>query len=1257
MAGGWAILGGRPFCPLLALLALSACGEFNLGDTAPERLDLDRDGADSDEDCDDLDASVNPYAVEVCDGIDNDCDGETDDEDPEVEDPPWWYPDSDLDGWGVSSAEPALQACTQPTGWVSDEQLEDCDDEDPEVNPGASESCNELDDDCDGEIDEDDAVDAVTWYMDGDGDGYGDDGANVTACLAPDRHAEKSGDCDDGDAAVNPGAEELCNEIDDDCDGETEEDGAADAPSWYADHDADGYGDTQVPWIACQQPKGYAAGDGDCDDGDAAVHPAAEETCNEIDDDCDGETDEEVALAPFFYTDADGDGYGDADSAVQACSPASDQVGNAGDCDDDSSAVNPGATEICNGIDDDCDGVADEDDAADAPSWYADTDGDGFGDANGSAVASCQLPSGHTNDASDCNDGDAAVNPDATELCNQVDDDCDGATDEDDAGDAATWYRDEDGDGFGNGSFPDVACEQPSAHVAGEADGIAFDCDDSDAAVNPDATELCDNVDNDCDGDRDEDDAEDATTWYLDDDGDGYGDDASATTSCSAPVQHISTPGDCDDSHPRINPGAAETCDEADNDCDGQTDEDDAEDAATWYADGDGDGYGLSDSAVQACTQPSGYASADGDCDDADGEVHPAAAETCDGVDQDCDGPTDEDAEDASTYFLDADGDGYGLTSSFTDACEAPSGYAAQGEDCDDGDAATHPAAEETCDGTDNDCDGVTDEDDAADASTWYPDADRDGFGDATSSSAACAAPANHVSDASDCDDGDQRIFPGANETCDGVDNDCDGQTDEDDAIDATTWTLDDDGDGYGDDAQSVTSCEQPTDHSSTGGDCDDEDAAVNPGAIEVCDGTDNDCSGSTDQANSVAFISAASGQAQDLSSSFNAGSFAAPAAYAFSSDGDLNFCQGTYYVAITITATDASIVGPHGGAHTVLQGGMSDRLITADSGAAAIALSGLTMEYAAVSSDGGAFHSAIRGLQLSVDDCSFANNSAGSGGAVLLESGDAQISDSSFLSNAASDDGGALSVTDGSLDVRSCSFQLNEASSGQGGAIYADGSELSLVETSFSRNDSPMGDGGAVYALASELSLQEASFTSNESASGSGGAVFASGSLASVEGALFDSNQAGSAGGAVGLEDGSEWLEEGGSYEENVASLAGGALGARDSIISLTETLVSVNSADGGAGLGGGVFLQATELFCEDSAGAGAGFLQNDAFSGGAVYLSDSASVIQSIDCDWGTEGSSDDNEPDDIHLACTGLSHDFDDDQSFDCSCETCP
>jgi hypothetical protein len=414
-------------------------------------------------------------------------------------------------------------------------------------------------------------------------------------------------DCDDNDATVSPDAEEDCDAIDRNCDGDPTA-GATDAQSWYTDGDADGFGSGEAT-LACEPPEGASLADGDCDDADARYFPGAEETdCADPNDyNCDGSV---------GFADNDGDGF-----------PACEE------CDDGDAGVNPDAAEICDAVDQDCDGLVDEEVTK---TYYQDLDGDGYGDLD-FPIEACELPAGYSELSGDCDDGVAAVYPGALELCNTVDDDCDGVTDEDDAVDAATWYNDADSDGYGDPGAATVACEAPSGSVSNSTD-----CDDGLSAVNPGAAELCNDRDDDCDSVTDEDDAADAATWYSDNDGDGYGDPDKVSRACEAPEGAVSNAEDCDDGAAAVSPEATELCDGDDNDCDGVVDEDDAADAATWYADNDNDGYGDSAITTLACDPPSGYTDDLTDCDDGDSGVNPGAAEVCGGVDDDCDGVTDD---------------------------------------------------------------------------------------------------------------------------------------------------------------------------------------------------------------------------------------------------------------------------------------------------------------------------------------------------------------------------------------------------------------------------------------------------------------------------------------------------------------------------------------------------------------------------------------------------------------------------------------
>ena len=281
----------------------------------------------------------------------------------------------------------------------------------------------------------------------------------------------------------------------------------------------------------------------DCDDADPERFPGAEERCDGVDDDCDGDIDESGVDGPGFWRDADGDGHGHGAFASTDCVAPLGYVDNDADCDDLDPLSGPGADERCDGEDNDCDGDIDED-PTDAPTWTGDKDGDGFGKSSSGQIVACEAPEGYVDNADDCNDGDAGLNPEAI------------------------WYSDIDEDGFG-GEYTLVSCLPPSGYVDN-----SLDCDDLDATVTPEALEICDDRDNDCDGliDDEDDSVSGQLTWYEDLDGDGYGVGLGETT-CDPPAGRVSVDGDCDDADTSRSPGEIELCgDGIDNDCDADAD-------------------------------------------------------------------------------------------------------------------------------------------------------------------------------------------------------------------------------------------------------------------------------------------------------------------------------------------------------------------------------------------------------------------------------------------------------------------------------------------------------------------------------------------------------------------------------------------------------------------------------------------------------------------------------------------------------------
>ncbi|MCB9742456.1 MAG: VCBS repeat-containing protein [Alphaproteobacteria bacterium] len=432
---------------LTLLLITAGCGDEDkdVVDSGVAGTDVDGDGYAAGADCDDEDPEINPGADELCDGIDNNCDGEIDGAD--ALGATTWYTDSDGDGYGDDTS--FFDACEGGAGAV--DQGGDCDDSDADYNPGATEDdCTDPNDyNCDGSV----------GYADNDGDGY-------PACE----------DCDDDNAASNPGAEEVCDGVDNDCNGVVDGEDATDAQTYYADSDQDGYGNAAAPRIDCEQPSGFVSDDTDCDDSDAELNPAT-----------------------VWYLDYDGDGYGDTDFTLVQCQQPTGYGRGSGDCDDTDADINPDGVEVCNGEDDDCDGLTDDNDpdVTDQGTWYADGDGDGYGDAS-SSVTTCATPTGYVQDTTDCDDSDNTVYPGAPEICDSVDSDCDGSTEDPESSDAVTFYADADGDGYGDASTTQTACTQPSGYTTDSTD-----CADSDANAYPDSHETetpGDGIDTDCDG-------------------------------------------------------------------------------------------------------------------------------------------------------------------------------------------------------------------------------------------------------------------------------------------------------------------------------------------------------------------------------------------------------------------------------------------------------------------------------------------------------------------------------------------------------------------------------------------------------------------------------------------------------------------------------------------------------------------------------------------------------------------------------------
>ncbi len=476
--------------------------------------------------------------------------------------PSTWYLNADGDNYYVSTQT----SCTSPgAGYVNvapSGGAGDCNDANAAINPGATELlCDGIDNNCNSVIDEGringctnvsacnynaaatcdngSCTFAITWYLNADGDNYY--ASTQSACTSPGAGYTSTlpsggaGDCNDANAAINPGATEVCNGVDDDCDASIDE-------GFDIDND------------------GFTICEGDCNDNNNNIFPGAPEACNGIDDDCDSVIDDNVTTQNY-YTDVDGDGFG-SNLIGNFCSPPVNSSLNNTDCDDNNSAINPNATEVCNGIDDDCDSVID--DNVITQNYYNDMDGDGFG--AGLIGNFCSPPSNSSLTNDDCNDNNAAVRPGATEVCNGIDDDCNGSIDDNVV--TQNYYNDVDGDGFGAGLIGNLCSPPANSSLTNN------DCNDNNAAIHPGVTDVCNSIDDDCDGSTDED---GTLTWWLNADGDNYA--AATQSTCTSPGAGWTTTapqfnGDCNDNNAAINPGAIEICANGiDDNCNGFIDE------------------------------------------------------------------------------------------------------------------------------------------------------------------------------------------------------------------------------------------------------------------------------------------------------------------------------------------------------------------------------------------------------------------------------------------------------------------------------------------------------------------------------------------------------------------------------------------------------------------------------------------------------------------------------------------------------------
>jgi hypothetical protein len=667
------------------------------------------------------------------------------------------YEDNDHDGYGDPNKGHLGTAgfnC-QFYGWASNGF--DCDDNNPAINPN------------------------TIWYKDADDDLY-TDGTTKTQCSRPEGYKlsiEVNSlivfDCDDNDRYVTVivrdwwpdpdhdgytvffggyisqicrpigyiAAPEMANPFQDDCN----QNDPLERPGqvWYPDLDGDSYPGSTTSTVQCSRPTGYKVVTElisllilDCDDSDAGTNPST-----------------------AWYKDADNDGYYSGTSVMQCYAPSPEYkktVLGGDDCNDNDPLQHPNQE------------------------WYLDGDHDGHGHPD-SKVIQCSRPGLHYFTISelvtinDCFDLIPSMHPGASEVCDGMDNNCNGVVDE---GVQLVFARDQDGDGAGNLNVTVLACSAPDGYVPFQLPG---DCDDDHPGISVPQWYY---KDNDHDGYGDPNDAITAfcsllapygyssnnfdcndsdpqvhspKTFYWDDDHDGYGDPNNHITLCSfsPPRGYVGNGNDCDDDNALINP------------------------FTIWYKDADNDGYSDGGS-QQQCTRPAGYklsselTATSGDCNDDNGVLNPG-----------------------TTWYKDADNDGYSDGSSQTQ-CTRPTNYKLPSEltatsgDCDDNNSILNPST------------------------TWYKDLDNDGYGDG-GTVAQCVGPTGYklasalIATSGDCNDNNAAINP------------------------LTVWYKDADNDGYSDGA-TVTQCARPANYklppelTATSGDCNEANAAVNPGTV-----------------------------------------------------------------------------------------------------------------------------------------------------------------------------------------------------------------------------------------------------------------------------------------------------------------------------------------------------------------------------------------------------------------------------------------
>ena len=660
----------------------------------------------------------------------------------------------------------------------SEEGLSDCDAAVPEA-----EFCDGLDNDCDADIDEE-IADIVC--------GLGECEQILVACLEG-----GPADCDPLAGAV----EEICDGLDNDCNGEVD-----DAMAQVVC----GEGICAHEIVACEEGLPPS-----CDPLDGA----GAEVCDGLDNDCDGDTDED--LEPLVC------GLGVCQNTVPSC-----VEGGAGTCE----PLDVAWEETCEGLDSDCDGVTDN--------GFEDTDDDGEADCvdddddNDSIldeVDNCPLVANQNQKDKDKDGfGDPCDDGCWLEEAGVWESDCDDIVDEEDncPSDHNPGQEDMDGDGLGD------PCDNDA-----DGDGFSNSVDNCPLVPNvdqedQDGDKIGDLCDDDVDGDGLIDGKDNCPLIYNKDQVDTDGDDLGDACDDDDDADGDPDLTDCAPLEPKISSQATEACNGKDDNCNDEVDEAGALKCQKYYEDVDDDDFGVADGVLCLCAPEGDYtASKSGDCGPENDQVFPGQAEICNGLDDNCDDDVDEGFDDldgdGEADCADDDDDGDGVVDGDDNCPELGNPEQLDldedgaGDECDediDGDGSLNPddcapleplrapGLEEVCDGLDNDCNGDVD----------------DGLGDTSCGFGTCAHTVVN------CANGEvQECDPKAGaeeESCDSLDNDCDGDVDED--LGSTTC-------GLGECEHTVDNCQNGKPQ-----DCDPQDGSED----EACDLLDNDCNGEVDE-------------------------------------------------------------------------------------------------------------------------------------------------------------------------------------------------------------------------------------------------------------------------------------------------------------------------------------------------------------------------------------------------------------------------